>query len=132
MNVLFVCTANSARSQMAEGLAKHAGLYSGITSAGTHPTIVNPLAREALNELGIDISSQHSKLLTSDLIDWADVIITLCGDARDNCPVLPAGKRHLHWGFPDPAAVVGSHEERLQAFRDVRDSIAERLRSERV
>jgi len=130
MNVLFVCTANSARSQMAEGLARHKGRWDGVASAGTAPTQVNPIAVEVMGEIGIDISSHYSKPLTRDLIDWADVIITLCGDARDNCPVLPPGKRHLHWGFPDPAAFTGDHQARLASFCKVRDAISARLDAE--
>jgi len=85
-----------------------------------------------MREIGIDISSQYAKPLTHELIAWADVIITLCGDARDNCPLLPPGKRHLHWGFPDPAAALGDSEKQLEAFRKVRDAIAARLEAERV
>ncbi|MDP2857667.1 MAG: arsenate reductase ArsC [Bacillota bacterium] len=132
MNVLFVCTANSARSQMAEGLARHKGLWDRVASAGTMPTQVNPIAVEAMREIGVDISSHYSKPLTRDLMEWADVIITLCGDARDSCPVLPPGKRHLHWGFPDPAAVPGDHEARLISFREVRDAISARLDADTI
>jgi arsenate reductase len=132
MNVLFVCTANSARSQMAEGLARNKGLFTGVNSAGTKPANVNPLAVAAMREIGIDISQQYSKPLTQELIAWADVIVTLCGDARDNCPMLPPGKRHLHWGFPDPAAIAGDHDARLASFREVRNAIASRLEAERL
>lgn len=123
MKVLFVCTANSARSQMAEGLARHYHLWEEVRSAGTAPKGVNPYAVAVMKEIGIDISAYESKLLTRELIEWADIIITLCGDARDNCPVLPPGKKHIHWGFDDPAAVEGDTETRLAAFRRVRDQI---------
>ena len=130
MNVLFVCTANSARSQMAEGLARAMRRFEGVMSAGTEPTTVNPLAVEAIQEIGIDISSHRSKPLTPELLAWADVVITLCGDARDRCPLLPPGKRHLHWGIDDPAAVAGSRVERLEAFRRARDTIRRKLLEE--
>ena len=127
MNALFVCTANSARSQMAEGLARSAGRFAGVMSAGTQPSVVNPLAVEAMREIGIDISSQRSKPLTPELLAWADVVITLCGDARDRCPLPPPGKKHLHWGIDGPAAVTGSRAVRLEAFRRARDAIRRRL-----
>ncbi|MDP2859241.1 MAG: arsenate reductase ArsC [Bacillota bacterium] len=130
LNILFVCTANSVRSQMAEGLARVMRRFDGVMSAGTEPTTVNPLAVEAMREIGIDISAQRSKPLTPELLAWADVLITLCGDARDRCPLLPPGKRHLHWGIDDPAAVTGSRADRLDAFRRTRDTIRKRLDEE--
>lgn len=130
MNVLFVCTANSARSQMAEGLARAMRRLEGVMSAGTEPTTVNRLAVEAMREIGIDISAQRSKPLTPELLAWADVLITLCGDVRDRCPLLPPGKSHLHWGIDDPAAVTGSRADRLDAFRRARDAIRQKLDEE--
>jgi arsenate reductase len=127
MNALFVCTANSARSQMAEGLARALRSFEAVMSAGTEPTTVNPLAIEVMQEVGIDISAHESKALSPELLAWADVVITLCGDARDRCPLLPPGKKHLHWGIDDPAAAGGSRSEKLEAFRRARDAIRERL-----
>ena len=123
MKILFVCTGNSARSQMAEGLARHFRIWDEVRSAGTAPKGINPHAIMAMDEIGIDISAQQSKPLTPELISWADVVITLCGDARDSCPVLPSGKKHVHWGFDDPAAVEGEAEVVRAAFRRVRDEI---------
>jgi arsenate reductase len=126
MNILFLCVANSARSQMAEGLARHLfGDAARVQSAGSAPSRVHPLAIRALAEEGIDISAQHSKGV--DEIDVADldVAITLC--AEEVCPVLPSRARRLHWPMPDPAAASGSDEERLQRFRDVRNQIRTQL-----
>ncbi len=112
---------------MAEGLARYTRRFAGVMSAGTEPTEVNPMAIESMGEIGIDISSHRAKPLTSDLLTWADVVITLCGDARDRCPALPPGKKHLHWGIDDPAAVAGSQAQKLEAFRGARDAIRQRL-----
>ena len=120
--ILFLCVANSSRSQLAEGLARQLfGDWVVALSAGSAPTTINPLALEALGEVGIDASGQHAKSL--DDIDTAgvDLVITLC--AEEVCPVLPARVRRLHWPIPDPAA-IGT----LDAFRAARDDIAARLR----
>lgn len=117
--ILFVCTHNSARSQMAEGLLRHlAGERYRSLSAGTAPGVLNPLAVEAMAEIGVDISGQHAKGL--DVLDTeaVDLVITVCDQARETCPVLP-GVRTLHKSFADPAA-----EDTLEAFRRVRDEIA--------
>jgi len=126
MNILFLCVANSARSQMAEGLARQIlGDAVRVQSAGSSPGRVHPLAIRALAEEGIDISSHRSKSV--DEIDLAnlDVVITLC--AEEVCPVVPSRARKLHWPLPDPAAADGSDEERLQRFREVRDLLRARL-----
>lgn len=124
--ILFLCVANSARSQMAEGLAKKLyGPQAVIQSAGSKPSRVNPLAIEALNELGIDVSMQHSKLVTEIDPATVDTVITLC--AEEECPVFLGKAERIHWGLPDPARQSGSHEEQLQKFRDVRDEIFNRL-----
>lgn len=125
-HVLFLCVANSARSQMAEGIARElapAGVE--ISSAGSRPSQVNPLAIRALDEIGIDIRGQRSKNV--DTVDPADVevVITLC--AEEVCPVFLGNARRVHWGLPDPAHAGGSEQERLQAFRDVRDELRRRL-----
>lgn len=128
--VLIICTANSARSQMAEGWLRHlAGEPIEVASAGTHPSVVNPLAIAAMHERDIDISHHHSKHL-NDLLDqqW-DTVITVCDHAAENCPFFPGNVARLHWSFPDPAAVEGSEAEKLQAFRGVRDAIEARFRA---
>jgi arsenate reductase len=127
--ILFLCTGNSARSQMAEGLMRHlAGDAYEIHSAGTHPVGVNPLAIEAMREIGIDISHQRSKLLDEFLSQPFDFIITVCDRANETCPVFPGDAARIHWSFDDPAAAGGSDEERLNVFRRVRHEIATRLR----
>jgi arsenate reductase len=126
--VLFLCTHNSARSQMAEGLLRHlAGNHFEVMSAGTEATHVRPLAIRAMNELGIDISGQESKTLDGYLGDTFDYVITVCDDANEACPVFPGAKRRLHWSFEDPAQATGSEEKRLRVFQSVRDEIRERI-----
>ena len=124
--LLFLCVANSARSQMAEGLARaRFGPRARVASAGSWPTAVNPLAVAALDEVGIDIREQRSTSV--DDVDPAtvDVVVTLC--AEEVCPVFPGRVRRLHWPMPDPAGAPGSEAERLERFRAVRDEIARRL-----
>lgn len=126
--ILFVCTGNSARSQMAEGWARRLarGQFE-IFSAGTAPRGLNPLAIEVMKEKGIDISWQRSKSL-SEVPDQADYVITLCADADAACPVLSARWKRLAWRLPDPAQAEGTAEDRTGAFRAVRDEIERRLR----
>ena len=124
--LLFLCVANSARSQLAEGLARaRFGALARVASAGSSPTAVNPLAVAALDEIGIDIRGQRST--SADDVDPAtvDVAVTLC--AEEVCPVFPGRVRRLHWPMPDPAVAGGSDAERLERFRSVRDEIARRL-----
>jgi arsenate reductase len=126
MSLLFLCVANSARSQMAEGLAKAMfGDRVRVQSAGSQPSRVNPLAIEVMREIGIDISAQHSKSV--DVIDPAsvDTVITLC--AEEVCPLWPGPIARLHWPLPDPAAA--EPEAQLERFRAVRDELRERLRA---
>lgn len=126
--VLFLCVANSARSQMAEGLARAAfGDRIPVQSAGSHPAAVNPLALRALAELGIDISQQRSKSVDAIDPDTVDLVVTLCAD--EVCPVFLGRARRIHWPLPDPAAAAGSDEERMTQFREVRDEIRRRLPS---
>ena len=126
--ILFVCTANSARSQMAEGLARALAVpHVEIVSAGTHPAGVNPLAISAMRERGIDISAQRSKRV-EDVPGPFDYVITLCDDAAQNCPFVPSLQERIHWGLLDPAAVPGDDAARLTAFRVARDEIERRLR----
>ncbi len=131
--VLFLCTHNSARSQMAEGLLRNlAGDRYEVHSAGTEATYVRPLAVRAMAELNIDISSQESKTLERYLGEHFDYVITVCDAANEACPVFPGARRRLHWSFEDPSRATGSEEERLEVFRTVRDRILERVKGELV
>lgn len=131
--VLFLCTGNSARSQMAEGYLRYAaGDHFEPLSAGIEPKGVNPLAVEAMNEIGIDISHQKSKDVVSFLGQYIPYVITLCDDAKERCPIFPPTFKFLHWGFDDPAAAKGSHEEKLGVFRRVRNEIAQRIDKELI
>lgn len=124
--LLFLCVANSARSQMAEGLAR--ARFGGrvlVQSAGTRPGVVNPFAITALAEVGIDISSHRSKSVGTIDPATVDTVVTLC--AEEVCPVFLGKARRLHWPLPDPADPAGSEEERLARFREVRDEIRRRL-----
>ena len=128
MKLLFLCVANSSRSQMAEGLARaRFGDHVRVQSAGSRPTTVNPLAIEVMHEIGIDISGQTSKSVDTIEPASVDLVITLC--AEEVCPAFLGLHRKLHWGLPDPAAQTGSEADRLRAFRRVRDEIARRLSS---
>lgn len=130
MRVLILCTGNSARSQMAEGLLRHDnGHRFDVTSAGTHPINVHPLAIEAMQEIGIDISGHRSKSVDDLAGESFDYVITVCDRANENCPSFPNVRRRIHWSFEDPAAAVGSHEERLESFRRVRDRLRQWFRS---
>ncbi len=122
--ILILCTGNSARSQMAEGLFRHeAGEGFEIFSAGTHPTSVRAEAIYVMKEIGLDISGHSSKSVDVFKNDEFDTVITVCDNAKESCPVFPGRTQLLHWPFPDPAIVVGSEEERREAFRKVRDRI---------
>jgi len=126
--VLFLCTGNSCRSQMAEGLLRHlAGDRFEVVSAGTRPVGLNPGAVEAMNEIGIDISHHRSKGIEEYLGQRFDYAITVCDRAKESCPTLPGAASMLHWGFDDPAAAEGSVEVRRAVFRRVRDEIEKRL-----
>lgn len=129
MKLLFMCVANSARSQMAEGLARaFFGKKAEVASAGSEPKAVNPWGVKAMAELGIDISRHRSKSvaeLPSGFVKALDYVITLC--AEEVCPVLPGKTKRLHWPLPDPAGREGTDEEQLQRFREARDAIKARL-----
>lgn len=132
MNILFMCVANSARSQMAEGLAKKIlGDKAWIESAGSEPKTVNPYAIEVMREIGIDLSKHYSKSidqLSKEFIASLDFIITLC--AEEVCPIGVASKaKKLHWPFPDPAIAAVSQEEKLKQFRKIRDELQNRLKN---
>ena len=126
--IYFLCTGNSCRSQMAEGYAKTLlGNPYDVRSAGVEVHGLNPLAVRVMAEDGIDISKQRSTLIDPTFFNNADLIITLCGDARDRCPVLPPQAMGIHWPLPDPAQATGSLAERLVTFRQVRDEIKQRI-----
>jgi arsenate reductase len=127
--ILILCTGNSARSQMAEGLMRHeAGEQFEVSSAGTKPSQVRAEAIAAMRELGIDISSHRSKGVDEFTGQEFDTVITVCDNARESCPVFPAKTLRLHWPFEDPAAVEGPESVRLAAFRKIRDQIHDRIR----
>ncbi len=126
--VLFLCTGNSARSQMAEGWLRHlAGDRFEVFSAGTHPVGLNPVSVEAMAEVGIDMSAHRSKSVSEFLTQPFEYVITVCDRAKESCPIWPGPTHLLHWSFDDPAAVVGAGERRA-SFRRVRDEIAAALR----
>lgn len=127
--VLILCTANSARSQMAEGLLRHdAGDRFDVESAGSKPSTVRPEAIAVMKELGIDISGARSKSVDEFAGDRFDYTITVCGHARETCPVYAGHSNRIHRAFDDPAAYGGTEEEKLAAFRRVRDEIRAWLR----
>jgi len=126
-HILFLCVANSARSQMAEGIARALAPQGvKVSSAGSSPSFVRPEAIQVLKEIGIDISGHRSKGLDSIDAASVDTVITLC--AEEVCPVFLGKAGRIHWGLPDPAAVTGTEETRLNAFRSVRDELHRRLK----
>jgi len=130
MRVLILCTGNSARSQMAEGLLRHdAGYVCEVLSAGTKPTQVRPEAITVMHEVGIDISGHRSKSVDEFVGQEFDYVITVCDNAKESCPVFPASTKHIHWSVQDPAAVQGSEEEILTAFRRARDELRARFQA---
>src|SRR5262245_21718867 len=127
--VLILCTGNSARSQMAEGLLRAmAGDDFEVSSAGVAPTQMRPEAIEAMRDLGIDISGHYSKSVDEFAGQPFDYVVTVCDNANEQCPAFPGKAKRIHWSFADPAAVEGDESERLEAFRRIRDEIGERLR----
>jgi len=126
--VLFLCTHNSARSQMAEGfLRARAGGRFDVASAGTEATRVHPLAIRVMDEAGIDLRGHTSKIVDRFLPEPWDYVITVCDSANERCPVFPGRTTRLHWSFDDPSQATGSDAERLQTFRRVRDEIAQAI-----
>src|SRR6266581_56399 len=126
--VLFICTHNSARSQMAEGLLRHlGGERFEAYSAGTEATHVRPLAIKVMHELGIDIAGQQSKTLERYLDQPFDKVITVCDQANEACPVFFGARERLHWSFPDPSKATGPEDEQFAVYRQVRDAIRERI-----
>ena len=127
--VLILCTGNSARSQMAEGILRHiAGEEFEVESAGVEPSRVRSEAVEVMREIGIDISSHRSKSVDEFIDKKFDYVITVCDNAKESCPVFPADVERIHWSFDDPAAVAGNDEKRLAAFREIRDQILGKLK----
>lgn len=126
--IYFLCTGNSCRSQMAEGWAKKLiGDEWDVRSAGIEAHGVNPNAIKAMDESGVDISNQTSDLIDRKFLNKADLVVTLCGDAADNCPITPAHVKKIHWGFDDPAKAEGKEEEKWAFFQRVRDEIKKRI-----
>ncbi|NLO89373.1 MAG: arsenate reductase (thioredoxin) [Clostridia bacterium] len=122
--IYFICTGNSARSQMAEGFAKALGAdVFEVYSGGTNPKGLNPYGVEVMKEAGIDISGQTSAPIDTSVLKRSNLIITLCRDARDQCPAIPPGVEHRHWPLEDPAEAKGGREEILKIFRKTRDEI---------
>ncbi len=130
LKVMFLCTGNSCRSQMAEGLARAMG--KGVItpfSAGLTPSFVQPRAVRVMGEIGLDITGQTSKSIDPELLLGMDVVITLCGHAEALCPTTPPGIKRLHWPIDDPVAAAGTEEEILEHYRRARDEIAKRIRA---
>jgi arsenate reductase (thioredoxin) len=129
--VLFLCTGNSARSQIAEGYLRHiAGDEFEVMSAGIEPKGLNPLAVEVMKEVDIDISRQTSKDVREFLGQAIPYVVTVCDNAKQRCPIFPRTYKFLHWSLEDPAEVTGSREEKLAVFRRVRDEIKQRIEQE--
>ncbi|MES1939841.1 protein tyrosine phosphatase [Salinisphaera sp. T5B8] len=128
MNILYVCTGNSCRSQMAEGWTRHLGGNEiAVRSAGLEAHGLNPNAVATMQAAGVDISAQTSSILASADIDWADIVVTVCGHADEHCPLLPAGTHKRHWGLEDPAKAQGSRAQIAAIFAASRDAIQQRV-----
>lgn len=129
VNILFLCTGNSCRSQMAEGWARHfGGDWLEVQSAGIEAHGKNPRAIAVMQEVGIDISSQESTILSDAMLENADVVVTVCGHADELCPVLPPTVKKIHWPLTDPAKACGTENEIMDGFRATRDEVSERVR----
>ncbi len=129
IGVLFVCTHNSARSQMAEGLLRAwAGNRFDVSSAGTEAGTLRPEAVEVMREIGVDIAEHESKDLAGFIGRPFDWLVTVCDGAREACPVMPGIGNQEHWSIEDPSSATGDHEARIAAFRAARDDLAERIR----
>jgi arsenate reductase len=127
--ILVLCTANSCRSQMAEGYFRHlAGDRFEVTGAGLEPNMVNPKAIQVMNEEGVDISYHSSKDVDQFVGQHFDYIITVCDNAKERCPFVPGQAERIHWSFEDPAAAKGTEAEILAVFRKVRDQIKNRIK----
>jgi arsenate reductase len=128
MNILFLCTGNSCRSQMAEGWGRYlAGEEHAFRSAGIEAHGKNPRAIAVMQEAGVAIGAQESTALTGETLAWADLVVTVCGHADEHCPVLPSGTRKRHWPLEDPAKASGGEAQVMQVFRASRDDIKRRV-----
>jgi len=128
-DILFLCTGNSCRSQIAEGWAKwHGRPLVDIQSAGIETHGKNPRAIAVMKEVGVDISDQESTKVTDEMLEQADLVVTVCGHADEHCPILPAGTNKEHWPLDDPAKATGSEEEIMNVFRAGRDDIEKRVK----
>ena len=128
MNILFLCTGNACRSQIAEGWARHlGGAAIEVQSAGIEAHGKNPRAITVMQDAGIDISQQESTRVTTDMLEKADLLVTVCGHADEHCPALPAGKKRIHWPLQDPARATGSEAEIMRVFSAARDDIRQRV-----
>lgn len=128
MNLLFLCTGNSCRSQMAEGWARQlSDSWLQVKSAGIESHGKNPKAIAVMKEAGVDISEQESTKLDDSILEWVDYVVTVCGHADEHCPMLPEGTRKEHWPLSDPAKATGSEEEIMAVFRESRDDIRQRV-----
>lgn len=126
--IYFLCTGNSCRSQMAEGFAqKYFPKNWEIRSAGIETHGLNPKAVIVMRELGIDIAQHQSELINTNYLNQCDLVVTLCGDAKDKCPMTPKSVKRIHWPLNDPAQATGSETEIMQTFRQVRDEIEQRV-----
>ncbi|MFD1471017.1 arsenate reductase (thioredoxin) [Companilactobacillus mishanensis] len=126
--IYFLCTGNSCRSQMAEGLAKKILPKDWeIRSAGVEVHGLNPRAVKSMAEIGIDISENQSKIIDDNYLQQCDLVVTLCGDARDRCPITPSSVKKLHWPLPDPAQATGTESEIMEQFRSVRNQIESKI-----
>lgn len=129
MNILYLCTGNSCRSQIAEGWTRRLGGENlSVESAGIEAHGKNPRAIAIMREAGIDISGQESTIVNQAMLDRADVVVTVCGHADEQCPVLPPGVKKIHWPLTDPAKAVGTDMEIMAEFRATRDEIENRVR----
>ena len=126
--ILFLCTGNSCRSQMAEGWTRHlAGDLVEVKSAGIEAHGKNLLAISVMSEVGIDISGQDSTVMSTEILDWADIVVTVCGHADEHCPVLPGNTQKDHWPLEDPAKASGTEDEIKRSFYHIRDEIRGRV-----
>ncbi|MQS53341.1 arsenate reductase (thioredoxin) [Companilactobacillus mishanensis] len=126
--IYFLCTGNSCRSQMAEGLAKKILPKDWeIRSAGVEVHGLNPRAVKSMAEIGIDISENQSKIIDDNYLQQCDLVVTLCGDARDRCPITPSSVKKLHWPLPDPAQATGTESKIMEQFRSVRNQIESKI-----
>ena len=129
MNILFLCTGNSCRSQMAEGWARDlGGVRVDVQSAGIEAHGKNPRAIAVMADAGIDISGQESTIVDDAMLEQADIVVTVCGHADEQCPILPPGVQKIHWPLTDPAKARGTEEQIIHAFRETRDEVEYRVR----